>query len=181
VLLTGASSGIGHAAALALSRRGHRVIALGRDAQRLAALRVQAPGITTLVADLADTSGLHTLAQTVIERHPLLDAVIHNAGIQHDVNLQDAAYGLPDVQAEIATNLLAPIELTRLLLPGLMTRASSVVMFVTSGLALAPKSTASVYCASKGGCTLLPRRCGVSWQAARCGWWNCCRRWWTRP
>lgn len=151
VLLTGASSGIGHAAALALSRRGHRVIAVGRDAQRLEALRAQAPGICVLVADLAATSGLQRLAQSVLESYPLLDAVIHNAGIQHDVNLQDAEYGLAAVQAEIGTNLLAPIELTRLLLPGLMKRESSVVMFVTSGLALAPKSTASVYCATKGG------------------------------
>jgi len=151
VLLTGATSGIGWLTALALAQRGHAVVAAGRNLERLAALERAIPGVVCIAADLADAAGPAALADAARAAAPALDTVIHNAAIQHAVRLDDRAYGATQVAAEIATNLAAPIELTRLLLPVLRARPQATLMYVTTGLALAPKADASVYCATKAG------------------------------
>lgn len=151
VLVTGASSGIGRATALALAGRGHQVIATGRDPQRLQSLVAESPTISVMPADLRDTDGLAGFVHGLLKAHPGLDAVIHNAAVQYDLRLDDLRYDLPALEDELRTNLAAPIELTRLLLPRLRGRPSAVLVYVTTGLAFAPKSSASVYCATKAG------------------------------
>ena len=59
------------------------------------------------------------------------------------------AEGAFDTSSEMAVNFVGPAELTRLLLPRLSREKSARIVFVTSGLALAPKSSSPVYCASK--------------------------------
>lgn len=54
-----------------------------------------------------------------------------------------------DTDQEMAVNFVGPVELTWLLLPRLAQEQRAQVVFVTSGLALAPKSSSPVYCASK--------------------------------
>jgi uncharacterized oxidoreductase len=76
--------------------------------------------------------------------------VIHNAGVQQmrDWSMPEAPVTYDSAQ-EMAVNFVGPVELTRLLLPRLALEQQARIVFVTSGLALAPKSSSPVYCASK--------------------------------
>lgn len=151
-LLTGASSGIGLAIAQALSAQGHTLIAWSRDAGRLERLRASAPGVlATQSLDLSRLDTLASAATALTQQWPQLQGLIHCAGIQHECLLDDPDYDCSAIEAELRTNLLAPIELTRALLPHLRRQAGARIVFVSSALAHAPKRRAAVYCASKSG------------------------------
>lgn len=148
VLITGASSGIGRELALQVHDAGVPVVALGRDGSRLAELGQH---ICTLQADLADPVALEALPARLQALGVPINAVIHNAAIQHDGRMVDAGYSTAEIRHEIDVNLLAPIALTRALLPGLQAHADAWIVHVTSSLAYAPKRSAAVYSATKAG------------------------------
>jgi uncharacterized oxidoreductase len=74
---------------------------------------------------------------------------VNNAAIQYNYNFTEEVNVSILIDYEIAANLTAPIKLTALLLPLLLKNKESAVVNVSSGLAIAPKASASVYCASK--------------------------------
>lgn len=150
-LITGAGSGIGEAVTRALLERGDELWLLARDAGRakeLAARWSDTPGrVRTLVGDLAQPSrlsyalGLQTLPTE-------LDSVLHLAGV---VDLGRVEELTPKVwDATLAVNLVAPAELTRLLLPQVR-MARGHVVFVNSGAGLYAHPYWSAYAASKHG------------------------------
>ncbi len=149
VLVTGAASPFGAQAALALAARGHRVVAAGEDQAALEALAAGSDAITPWPLALRDTGGLEGDVHALLRAHGGLDAVVHAASVHHALRLDDLAYDLPALEEELRTNLAAPMELTRVLLPWLRARPSAVLVFVTSGLATAPTSSGSVHCATQ--------------------------------
>jgi NAD(P)-dependent dehydrogenase (short-subunit alcohol dehydrogenase family) len=82
VLITGATGGLGKATARSLADLGARVIAVGRDAAKLDALREELTGdVVTARADLSLLAEIHRLAGTVLESEPRLDVLINNVGV----------------------------------------------------------------------------------------------------
>lgn len=82
VLVTGASSGIGRATALALSKAGATVAVGGRRTDRLEALAQEAPGeILVLDMDVSDPESVRKAVDRTVERFGTLDIVVNNAGI----------------------------------------------------------------------------------------------------
>jgi len=150
ILVTGASSGIGQALARRLAVEGHAVIALGRDRERLEATRTH-PNISMVVFDLLDTAGIEALAGRLVTEFPALSVLVNNAGVQHDIRLDSPGSTDKLIADEVALNLVAPILLTRYLLPHLARQPRAAIVNVASVLALAPKSSAAVYSASKAG------------------------------
>lgn len=147
VLLTGGSAGIGREIARQLKAKGAVVVLTGRDPARLAAM--EAEGFEALAADLSHAAGVDALVAALGERP--IDILINNAGlgVAHDVRDR-----LPDPDAAdgcLYANLSAPIRLITALLPGLRARPQAAIINVTSGLAIAPNTASSVYCASKAG------------------------------
>ncbi len=159
-LVTGASSGLGWCLALQLARAGTPVIALARDQARLSAL-VEAAGpmasVSTWVHDLKGVAELPDLVRALLDRHPDLACVIHNAGVQHDRLMADEGYGSEDIWDELTLNLGVPMLLTHLLLPHLRGRPQARIVNITSGLAYAPKPSAAVYAASKAGLSMFSK------------------------
>ncbi|RLL69015.1 SDR family oxidoreductase [Streptomyces sp. Z26] len=146
-LLTGGGSGIGAAIAARLLARGDTLWLLARDAGRAKELRERFPGARTLVGDLAEPERLSWALghQTLPDR---LDSLLHVAGV---VDLGQVGELTPKVwQATLAANLVAPAELTRLLLPQLRSARGHAV-FVNSGAGLRAHAEWSAYAASKHG------------------------------
>lgn len=146
-LVTGAGSGIGAAVVARLSERGDDLVLLARDAGRARAIAERFPGATMLVGDLSQPGRLSWALskQRLPER---LDTLVHVAGV---VDLGRVA-DLPPAQWEqqLAVNLVAPAELTRLFLP-LLRAARGQVLFVNSGAGLRANAEWGAYAASKHG------------------------------
>jgi NAD(P)-dependent dehydrogenase (short-subunit alcohol dehydrogenase family) len=114
VVITGASSGIGAAAARALAARGATVVPVGRSARRTAEI-AGSIGAEPMVADFADLTQVRRLAGTVLDRCPRIDVLINNAGsVIPDRRITGDGY-----ETMFQVNYLAPFLLTTLLLPRL--------------------------------------------------------------
>jgi NAD(P)-dependent dehydrogenase (short-subunit alcohol dehydrogenase family) len=117
VLLTGATRGIGQAAAVELAGQGVELALVGRDRERVAAVAAQARAagggapVHEHVADLMLMSGVRALAQEVRERYPRIDVLANNAGAVF-AKRRETSEGL---EQTFALNHLAPFLLTNLL------------------------------------------------------------------
>jgi NAD(P)-dependent dehydrogenase (short-subunit alcohol dehydrogenase family) len=128
-LVTGTSRGIGPAIAAALAAEGARVLCHARtaDAARRAAAAVAGSAVA---GDLATTDGIVAIARQVAALTPVLDVLVHNAGVLRRGSVSDTIRD--DVQACLDVNLLAPIELTRQLLAVLRAARSARIVVVSS-------------------------------------------------
>ncbi len=142
-VVTGASSGIGAAVAVALAARGMPLVLAGRDTARLAAVGSRT-GAATVVADLARPGGVERVAAAVDGPVRLL---VHAAGSGAAGPVADLAPA--DVADLVAANLVAPIQLTAALLPALRAGAGAVA-FVAS-IAAVGVAQEAVYSATKAG------------------------------
>lgn len=117
VVLTGATRGIGRAAAIELARRGAEVALVGREAERVSAVarEVAAAGggapVHEYVADLALMAEVRRLAEEIRERHGAIDVLANNAGAMF-ASRHETAEGN---EQTLALNHLAPFLLTNLL------------------------------------------------------------------
>lgn len=147
-LVTGGTRGIGEQLVRDLLARGTRVTATGTSEASVRDARERLPQVHWEVLDQGDAASREAFAARVAGAD--FDLVIHNAGIQQmrDWTRRDAVVDF-DAEREMQINFVGPTELTRLLLPQLARRELATVVFVTSGLALAPKQSSPVYCASK--------------------------------
>src|SRR5215510_1075823 len=138
-LVTGGSSGIGRAIALALSRHGAQVCIVGRNPAALAetvAAAGESPRITAFQADLTVGASLHPLLQHLREDVGKLDILVHCAGIFRQNRMECAT--IEDLDQQYSINVRAPYLLTQELLP-LLTCARGQVVFINSSLGLAAK------------------------------------------
>jgi NAD(P)-dependent dehydrogenase (short-subunit alcohol dehydrogenase family) len=135
VIITGATSGIGYAAAVALARRGAAIhfLARGRDRAERARRGIAAESGSTRIsyglADMEDLGTVRDFAREFIATHDRLDVLIHNAGAIHPQFRADQA----GTELTVLGQVTAPFLLTRLLMPALVAAAPSRVITVSSG------------------------------------------------
>ena len=151
IVITGATGGIGAELVASFSNCGARVVAAGRDRERLSTLRATLAGVETMACNLVTPAGRVEFADSVLAGGGV-DMLINNAATQTPVDaLRPVEWCTLD--DELQLNLHAPIHLTHLFLPSLVMRrpeaSSAAVVNITSGLALAPKASSAPYCASK--------------------------------
>lgn len=135
IVMTGATSGLGLAAARAFTTMGATVEIVARNAAKAAAtctaLRTETgnPNVRFVVADTGDLTALGAAADELLARHPAIHVLIHNAGA-----LDDVRHVMPDgIEATVASQVVGPFLLTTLLLPALRAGAPSRVLWVSSG------------------------------------------------
>jgi short-subunit dehydrogenase len=147
-LVTGASSGIGRATALALAAQGANVIVHGRDRHSLEALAARLDG-HALVADLAVPGEAERLGRAALERAGRVDILVANAGTGWAGPFEK----MTDAERDrlLAVNLAAPIALTQVVLPGMRERAAGYLAYVTSIAGRTGVAGEAVYAATKAG------------------------------
>lgn len=150
ILITGASRGIGQALAIQLAELGAKLILCGRDKDALnaTARQINYP-VTTIVADLGSAAGISNLCEVINQGSIQLDIVINNAGVQTAIDLSHAVTD-QQLTTEFDINLLAPIRLNTALLKHI-SQPGGCIVNLSSILALQPKASAPLYCASKAG------------------------------
>jgi NAD(P)-dependent dehydrogenase (short-subunit alcohol dehydrogenase family) len=135
MVLTGGTSGIGKAAARELYRKGAHLVVVGRDAGKLNELRLELAHvrgggtIETELADLSLMADVRQLADRLIRRHDRIDVLINNAGALFN-HFRQTAEG---IEMTMATDLVSPYLLTRLLLPSLKAAKTARIINVASG------------------------------------------------
>jgi short-subunit dehydrogenase len=143
-LVTGASSGVGRATAVALAERGATVLLQGRDTAALEAVASQTGG-SVLVEELAEPGAAQRLAM----RAGRVDILVANAGTGFAGDFSTMDEALP--RRLVAANLTAPIELTRALLPGMRSRGQGALLYVASIAGRMGVAGEAVYAATKAG------------------------------
>ena len=146
ILITGCSSGIGKAAALAAAARGHRVYATARD---LESLRELAGGgrIRTLPLDVTDTGSIGRAVASVLGEAGRLDALVNNAGYGQYGAVEDVT--AEEWRREFDVNLFGAVELTRAVLPAMRQARRGTIVNVSSVAGKIAIPFAAPYCASK--------------------------------
>ncbi len=131
-VVTGASSGIGKALALALAREGARVLGTGRNEEALRRLQSEfGDRFEYLACDLSGLGCVRAIAERVRESFSPLDLLVNNAGYGLGKGLLEMTP--EEILAMAAVNLVAPLALTRELVP-YMKPGSTVVNITTAGI-----------------------------------------------
>lgn len=153
-LVTGASRGIGRAAALALSGAGHHVVATARSKLALEKLDDEiraAGGSATLVPmDLKEKTAFETLGQALASKFGRLDGLLANAGVLGTLGPLQAV-GPRSFEETIEVNLTANWRLIRAMHPLLQRSDSPRAVFISSGVVPRPRAFWGPYQASKMG------------------------------
>jgi uncharacterized oxidoreductase len=149
VLITGGTSGIGHALAALFLKRGNTVLITGRKEENLAIARQSLPGVHTYRSDVSDPAAIRQLYADVAHAFPDINILINNAGIGLKRNLNDTTVPLEDLNREIETNLTGPIQMIQQFLPLLKCQQTAAIVNVSSGLAFVPLAVKPIYCATK--------------------------------
>jgi 3-hydroxy acid dehydrogenase/malonic semialdehyde reductase len=149
VVITGATSGFGAAIARRFAEQGHRVVAIGRRAERLAALRESLGDcIFPLPLDVTDRAAVCTAIATLPDDFAAVDILVNNAGLALGLEPAHRAR-LDDWEAMIDTNAKGLIYMTHALLPGMVERDRGHVINLGSIAATYPYPGGNVYGATK--------------------------------
>ncbi|MFG1783238.1 SDR family NAD(P)-dependent oxidoreductase [Rhodococcus oryzae] len=166
ILVTGASSGIGRAAAIRLAELGGVVILVARRAGELETVRAEidlAGGTAHAVAcDLTDEIAVADLATTVFERWGTVDVLINNAGRSIRRSIGDSLDRFHDFERTMAVNYFGAVALTLRLLPAMLERGHGHIINVgTAGAQTGTMPMFGAYGGSKAALTMFGRTLGA--------------------
>ncbi len=151
-LITGASSGIGAAAAKEFARHGYRVALAARRRERLEALaeEIRTAGGEALVVptDVSDPEAVENMAQTTLEAWERIDVLVNNAGFGRLRRLENL-HPREDIEAQVRVNVLGVMWAARAVLPHMKARGSGHIVNVSSVAGWVAIPGYSIYAATK--------------------------------
>ena len=150
-LITGASTGIGAVYADRLAKRGHDLILVARNLQRMQELAARlgketGVAIETIQADLTDKQDLAKLEKRLAEDKSIT-LLINNAGMAVKGNTLEAS--ADDIEAMLVLNVLAPTRLAKAAAAGFAARKSGAIVNIASVTAFVPERFPGAYAATK--------------------------------
>lgn len=146
ILVTGASSGIGRTTAVLCSKMGAKVVITARNEERLKETlsMMEGNGNFYIIADLTNEIDIKNLT----DKLPLLDGVVHNAGVGNRVLCK--AVKEIDIDSVFTPNVKGPILLQKYLLKQKKVKNEGSIIFIASRAPYAPSIGNAIYAASKG-------------------------------
>ena len=151
VLITGATDGLGKAAALRLAERGYRVFAAGRSPEKMAQLdataRYEKLPLETIALDVCSDASVREAASVVLQKAGALDVLVNNAGVNYTASVEDLS--MEDWRAQFETNFFGVLRVTRAFLPQMRERRSGRILMMSSLSGLVTPPTQGAYSSSK--------------------------------
>ncbi len=151
VLITGATDGLGKAAALLLAERGYRVFAAGRSAEKRGQLdalgKEKKLPLESLEMDVCDDNSVKTAVASIYQRVGTIDVLINNAGLVYVGAVEDLR--LEDWRRQFETNFFGVIRVTQAVLPQMRQRRKGRILMMSSVSGFVTAPTQGAYSASK--------------------------------
>lgn len=151
VLVTGGTDGLGHATAILLAGEGYHVFAAGRDPQKRAALEQFAEEhkltLETLDLDVTSDRSASQAVGEIERRAGAVDVLVNNAGIAIAAVMEEIT--LDDLRKQFETNVIAPVRMAQLVLPGMRERGRGRIINMSSIAGKSSNPLMGPYSASK--------------------------------
>jgi NAD(P)-dependent dehydrogenase (short-subunit alcohol dehydrogenase family) len=151
VLITGATDGLGKAAALLLAEGGYRVFAAGRSAEKRAQLdtlaRERNLPLESMALDVCNDTSVEAAVRDVLGKARAIDVLINNAGVNYTASVEDLT--MQDWRAQFETNFFGVLRVTRAVLPHMRERRSGRILMMSSLSGLVTPPTQGAYSSSK--------------------------------
>jgi NAD(P)-dependent dehydrogenase (short-subunit alcohol dehydrogenase family) len=151
VLITGATDGLGKAAALLLAEHGYRVFAAGRSAEKRALFDALAKekklSLESLEMDVCDDTSVQNAVASVLQKTGAIDVLINNAGLVYPGAVEDLR--MEDWRRQFETNVFGVIRVTQAVLPQMRERRKGRILMMSSVSGFVTPPTQGAYSASK--------------------------------
>ena len=155
IMITGASDGLGREISLRLAKENTNLVLVGRDEKRLESAafeseKLGAKKVMTYICDICDNKSLEEVISNIITDFENIDVLINDAGIWQKL-MKAEEISKEVIDEVIGTNLIALINITRLLIPILKKNKESAIINIVSKSGIIAQEGQSVYTASKYG------------------------------
>ena len=151
VLITGATDGLGRAAALLLARRGYRVFAAGRSAEKRAQLdalsREKNLSLETVELDVCDDASVQRAVANVLAKTGAIDVLFNNAGVNFTAAVEDLC--MEDWRRQFETNFFGVLRVTQAVAPHMRERRHGRILMMSSVSGFVTAPTQGAYSSSK--------------------------------
>jgi NAD(P)-dependent dehydrogenase (short-subunit alcohol dehydrogenase family) len=148
-LITGAGRGMGTDIAQAALAAGHIVVATGRNPEKVASAIGATDGLLAVKLDVTEPGDAEAAVEAAVERFGRIDVLVNNAANFYAGYFEQLT---PEqIERQLATNLIGPMNVTRAVLPVMRKQRSGQVISISSGAGLVGIEFASAYAASKFG------------------------------
>ena len=151
VLITGATDGLGKAAALLFAERGYRVFAAGRSVEKRAQLdalaRERKLPLEALEMDVCDDGSVQRAIASVHQKAGAIDVLVNNAGLVYAGAVEDLR--MEDWRRQFETNFFGVIRVTQAVLPQMRERRKGCILMMSSVAGFVTPPTQGAYSASK--------------------------------
>ncbi|MDQ0068145.1 SDR family oxidoreductase [Chryseobacterium lathyri] len=151
ILITGGSVGIGLALAKRFLLLNNKVIITGGEFEKLEGIKKDFPELIVLAGDLTEQNSINDLVLFIEQEYPETNILVNSAAIQYNYDIMDDPDFLRKANHEIYLNLIAPLNLTTLMLPILLKNKNSAVVNASIDQFIGSQKSAAIYCAVKAG------------------------------
>ncbi|ARI53636.1 MULTISPECIES: 2,3-dihydro-2,3-dihydroxybenzoate dehydrogenase [Streptomyces] len=162
-LVTGAAGGIGAAVVRLLAEQGTTVVAVDRDADRLAEevakLRAESLQVADFPVDVSDSAAVEAVVAAAEEQIGPIDQLVNAAGVLRLGPVRDITD--EDLRAMLDVNVTGVLNVTRAVVNRMIPRARGSIVTVTSNAAVTPRAGMAAYAASKAAATQLVKSLGL--------------------
>ncbi|ALC28977.1 2,3-dihydro-2,3-dihydroxybenzoate dehydrogenase [Streptomyces bacillaris] len=162
-LVTGAAGGIGAAVVRLLAEQGTTVVAVDRDAARLAEevakLRAESLQVADFPVDVSDSAAVEAVVAAAEEQIGPIDQLVNAAGVLRLGPVKDITD--EDLRAMLDVNVTGVLNVTRAVVNRMIPRARGAIVTVTSNAAVTPRAGMAAYAASKAAATQLVKSLGL--------------------